>query len=169
MLLESRGVKFLGSDSRRIVEFAIVFLQDNFDFALQFGRIVGRVPQRVGLNIKRLLQVFRRHFGMVHRAVVIGGCIQIPTQSLRLARDLANLPLRGSFEEHVLDNVGDSGNAIVFIEIPRLHVRGNAGERHRLLLADDDRQSILEDDFCGLSFVFSICVRFHDLYLKKQD
>src|SRR5438046_7951072 len=54
----------------RIIELSIVLLQDDFDFAFEFCRVVDGVPQRIGLNLERLLHVLCGNFGVINRPVV---------------------------------------------------------------------------------------------------
>ena len=163
MLSESRRIQFLRSDRRWIVQFSIVFLDDNFDLALQLSRIKCRVPQRIGLNFERFFRIFRRYLGVVRGAVVVGRGIEIAAQPLRFASDLPDRTLGGTFEEHVLDDMGDSGNAIILIEISGLNKSSDARERNGLLLTHDDGQPVFEDDLGRLPLIFTENVRSHDL------
>ena len=100
---------------------------------------------------------------MVRGAVVVGRGIEIAAQPLRFASDLPNRTLGGTFEEHVLDDMGDSGNAIILIEISGLNKSSDARERNGLLLTHDDGQPVFEDDLRRLPLIFTESVRSHDL------
>ena len=100
---------------------------------------------------------------MVHRPVVIGVGIQIAAQAACFARDLPDRPPGCAFEEHMFDDMGNSGNAILLIEISGLHKSGYAGKGNGLLLAHDHGQTVLEDHLGRLPLIFTESVRSHDL------
>ena len=90
------------------------------------------------MNLERLLHVLRGHFGVVDGAIVIRVRVQIAAERLRLPSNLADRVLRCSLEEHVLDHMGNSGNAIVLVKITGFDIGRDAHERHSLLLANDN-------------------------------
>ena len=100
---------------------------------------------------------------MVHGAVVIGIGVEVAAQAPCFARNLPYRPFGGTFEEHMFDDMGNSGNAIHFIEIPGLNKSSDTGQRNGLLLAHDDGQPVLEDYFRRLPLIFTENVRSHDL------
>ena len=107
---------------------------------------------------------------MVDSAIVICRCVQVPTQAMSFAGNLTDMSLFSTFEEHVLDDVRDTGDPVVFIEIPRLHVGTDADKRHGLLFSNENCQPVLKDDLRSLSLIFSKRVGFHDLcHLEEKD
>src|SRR5262245_21208446 len=169
MLLESRLIKLLGSYCGWIVELPIIFLENDFDFLLEFAGVIDGIQKRVGLNLQSLFHVLGRYFRMVDGTIVVCGRIQVAAERLRLTSDLTDGTFRRSLEEHVLDHMGNAGNAIVLIEITGLNISGHAYERYCLLLAYKNGEPIFEDDLRGLSLVFAKNVRFHGLRrLQKQ-
>ena len=51
VLIECDRVQFFRRDRRWIIQLAIVFLQDNLDFALELAGVESGFPQRIRLNI----------------------------------------------------------------------------------------------------------------------
>src|SRR4051794_303538 len=72
VLFERSREKFFRGNGGRVVQLAIVFLENNLDLALQLVRIKARMQQRVRLDCERLLYVLGWNNGVVHGSVVVG-------------------------------------------------------------------------------------------------
>jgi hypothetical protein len=69
----------------------------------------------------------------------------------------------------VFDDMRNAAQAIFLIEISNLDESCNAGKRHGIFLADDNRETVFQDNFRGLSLILSKCVWPRNLSLGRSS
>ena len=79
--------------------------------------------------------------------------VEITAVRLRLLGDVANAALRRSLEEHVLERVSEPTLRISLVEVTSLHVGDNRDDRRRVVLLNQNGETVGEDGAVDTAWV----------------
>ena len=83
-------------------------LQNHIALGLQVARAQQRPTHQVGEDLDRQRQIGVEHMSLIAGVVAAGEGIQSPAPDLQPQRELLGGPALGAFEDHVLQQMGDS-------------------------------------------------------------
>ena len=106
MIREERAFEIIKDEFGRVVFIALYLFED--DTTLLIGLVLrkGAVEDDVGEQFKSPGKVLLQKSRVHHRLFLVGESIEVATYILHAVEDVPCATLRGSFEEHVLHEVG---------------------------------------------------------------
>ena len=144
VILEQLRVQRLVGHGRGRVELTLGFLEDDHDFAGQLAGIDQGMAESVGLDGDRLADGARRQDDVVDRVVVGGPGVEVTAQRFGRPRDFSHPAGRRSLEEHVLEDVGNPGDRVGFVEESGAHPRDQRSGREAGHGLDDGGETVGE-------------------------
>ena len=141
---------------------------DDAALAGNVGGIKDGVQNQIAENVERSGNVLVEHLDVEADAFLGGEGVHVAADGVDLPRDFLSSAVLGSFENHVLDEVGDAVPLGIFIARTGLQPDADGGRADMLHLLGDDRSAhwaAFDDGCCGLLWSLLSSVRYDSVTL----